>query len=195
MRWLNTMISKATTSGSKMPRWHDFPWTPTSLEVPPSSSAGQSDRQYFSQTLLIFNSSTHRARFSLLHPKSSPLANVGRCAFIQTGFILLIPRLWTHKWIKQSPVLSSNSTGLEPASQRSGLSTKERLEMGVTPNNGLFSNYHTVVRKNEWLQGKGKTFQEMKSHVATSPTGQSGEVRPSGRDHYCCRNKHKFYFV
>lgn len=75
--------------------------------------------------------------------------------------------LETHKWIKQSPVLSSNSTGLEPASQRSGLYTKERLEMGVTPNNGLFSNHHIVLRKNEWLQGKGGTFQEMKSHVAT----------------------------
>lgn len=39
--------------------------------------------------------------------------------------------------------------------------------MGVILNKGMFSNYHIVVRKNEWLQGKGKTFQEMKSHVAT----------------------------
>lgn len=75
----------------------------------------------------------------------------------------------SDKQIKESPVLNSNTTALEPASQHGGSYMKKRLSRmageGSDPQTmGCFPSIILSWGKNEWLRGKGGTSQEMKSY-------------------------------
>lgn len=200
MRWLTYRISEATF-GSKMPRLHDFPRTPTSPEIPPAPLL-ISPTHNTSPRLSLFSILPHRVRFTLAWNPRGPSSTCVWARFIQIGLIL------RDEQTKESPVLKSNTTSLEPASQHSGSYMKKRLSrMAVEGSDppkqwAVFQASHSPEKNMRGFEAKGELPRKREAtpsslrgrkqnNIATYPTRESKEIRPSVRNHYCFKNKHK----